>query len=144
MMCNVINIGGHTYVSLKFNQFESDSYPETGSSSFYQISYFFCYVMLHTYFHVARTVCDWVYTTVLQSLQTEIENHEPRIRSLVETGENLIQEGHPQSEEFQALTEDLLNRWKALKDAVEQRKERLLLSDTAQQVCTRLLLIQFQ
>ncbi|XP_060584243.1 spectrin beta chain-like isoform X5 [Ruditapes philippinarum] len=68
-----------------------------------------------------------------QSLQTEIDNHEPRISSLVETGENLISEGHPQSEEFRALIDDLINRWQALKDALEQRKERLQLSDTAQQ-----------
>lgn len=71
---------------------------------------------------------------MLQSLQTEIENHEPRIRTLVETGEALISEGHPQSEEFGGLINDLLDRWKDLKDAVEKRKERLMLSDTAQQV----------
>jgi len=52
----------------------------------------------------------------------------------VSTGEELVREGHPQSEEFQALTADLLTRWRDLKDAVEQRKERLQLSDTAQQV----------
>lgn len=70
----------------------------------------------------------------LQSLQTEIENHEPRIHNLVETGETLISEGHPQSEEFKGLIVDLLERWANLKDAVEKRKERLQLSDTAQQV----------
>ncbi|XP_052768377.1 spectrin beta chain-like isoform X4 [Mya arenaria] len=68
-----------------------------------------------------------------QSLQTEIENHEPRIDSLVVTGEELIREGHPQSEEFTALMNDLLARWKELKDAVETRKDRLQLSDIAQQ-----------
>lgn len=72
--------------------------------------------------------------SIFQSLQTEIENHEPRITSLVETGENLISEGHPQSEEFQGLITDLVERWKDLKEAVEKRKERLQLSDTAQQV----------
>ncbi|WAR19671.1 SPTCB-like protein [Mya arenaria] len=55
--------------------------------------------------------------------QTEIENHEPRIDSLVVTGEELIREGHPQSEEFTALMNDLLARWKELKDAVETRKD---------------------
>ncbi|KAJ8308165.1 hypothetical protein KUTeg_013039 [Tegillarca granosa] len=37
------------------------------------------------------------------SLETEIENHEPRVMSVVEVGTDLIQEGHPQSEEFNAL-----------------------------------------
>ncbi|XP_060077133.1 spectrin beta chain-like isoform X2 [Ylistrum balloti] len=68
-----------------------------------------------------------------QSLQTEIENHEPRIMSVVEVGQTLIAEEHPQSEEFKALIDDLLTRWKDLNDAVEKRKDRLNLSDIAQQ-----------
>ena len=44
---------------------------------------------------------------LFQSLQTEIDNHEPRIVTLVDRGESLIDEGHPQSEEFRALLEDL-------------------------------------
>lgn len=54
--------------------------------------------------------------------------------SVVEVGTELIQEGHPQSEEFNALISDLLQRWQELKDAVENRKKRLELSDIAQQV----------
>ena len=72
--------------------------------------------------------------SLLQSLQTETDNHEPRIISLVETGEALIQEGHPQSEEFKALIDDLMKRWQDLKDSIDKRKERLQMSDTAQQV----------
>ncbi|XP_052270062.1 spectrin beta chain-like isoform X3 [Dreissena polymorpha] len=68
-----------------------------------------------------------------QSLQTEIDNHEPRIHSLLETGQGLVSEGHPQSEEFIALMDDLDRRWHDLKQALEDRKERLQLSDTAQQ-----------
>lgn len=71
----------------------------------------------------------------LQSLQTEIENHEPRIKTVVDVGQELIDEGHPQSEEFKALIEDLLNHWQDLKDAVVKRNERIHLSDIAQQVC---------
>ncbi|XP_033733764.1 spectrin beta chain-like isoform X12 [Pecten maximus] len=67
------------------------------------------------------------------SLQTEIENHEPRIMSVVDVGQTLIAEEHPQSEEFRALIDDLLKRWKDLNDAVEKRKDRLNLSDIAQQ-----------
>ena len=71
---------------------------------------------------------------VLQSLQVEIENHENRIMSVVQVGQDLIDEGHPQSEEFRALIEDLLQRWQELKDAVEARSQRLKLSEIAQQV----------
>ena len=78
----------------------------------------------------------WMYywPVSFQSLQTEIENHEPRIISLLETGEALINEGHPQSEEFRALIDDLMKRWQDLKDSIDRRNERLVLSDTAQQV----------
>ncbi|XP_076098559.1 spectrin beta chain-like isoform X1 [Mytilus galloprovincialis] len=68
-----------------------------------------------------------------KSLQTEIENHEPRIKTVVDVGQELIDEGHPQSEEFKALIEDLLNHWQDLKDAVVKRNERIHLSDIAQQ-----------
>ncbi|XP_071163365.1 spectrin beta chain-like isoform X1 [Mytilus edulis] len=68
-----------------------------------------------------------------KSLQTEIENHEPRIKTVVDVGQELIDEGHPQSEEFKALIEDLLKHWQDLKDAVVKRNERIHLSDIAQQ-----------
>ncbi|XP_056020672.1 spectrin beta chain-like isoform X17 [Ostrea edulis] len=67
------------------------------------------------------------------SLQTEIENHEPRIFSVVEVGQQLIDEKHPQSEEFQALIDELMRMWDELRAAIIQRDERLKLSDTAQQ-----------
>lgn len=56
--------------------------------------------------------------------------------SVVQVGQDLIDEGHPQSEEFRALIEDLLQRWQELKDAVEARNQRLKLSEVAQQVST--------
>lgn len=67
------------------------------------------------------------------SLQTEIENHEPRINSVIAVGRDLIDEQHPQSDEFEVLINDLSSKWKVLNDSVEARKDRLLLSDTAQQ-----------
>ena len=76
----------------------------------------------------------------LQSLQTEIENHEPRINSVIAVGRELIDEQHPQSDEFKVLINDLSSKWKALNDSVEARKVRLLLSDTAQQVSKQLIL----
>ncbi|ESP01600.1 hypothetical protein LOTGIDRAFT_139452 [Lottia gigantea] len=68
-----------------------------------------------------------------QSLQREIENHEPRITSICDVGQELIDEGHPQSEEFSSLMADLMERWQELKDSVEARRDRLVLSETAQQ-----------
>lgn len=71
---------------------------------------------------------------MFQSLQVEIDNHEPRHQSIVGCGQELIDEEHPQSEEFKVLIDDLNKRWQELKDAVEFRKDRLNLSETAQQV----------
>ncbi|GFS19194.1 spectrin beta chain [Elysia marginata] len=67
------------------------------------------------------------------SLQVEIDNHEPRIMSVVQVGQDLIDAGHSQSEEFRALIDDLLQRWQELKDAVDSRNQRLKLSEIAQQ-----------
>lgn len=53
---------------------------------------------------------------------------------MVDVGQELIDEGHPQSEEFKVLIEDLLKRWQELKDAVAKRRDRIHLSDIAQQV----------
>ena len=70
----------------------------------------------------------------LQSLQVEIENHDARVMSVVHIGQELIDERHPQSGEFQELIDDLCKRWEELKDAVEARSQRLKLSELAQQV----------
>ncbi|XP_041353644.1 spectrin beta chain-like isoform X2 [Gigantopelta aegis] len=67
------------------------------------------------------------------SLQVEIDNHEPRVTGIVEVGQELIDEEHPQSEEFKALIDDLMRRWQELKDATSARKDRLRLSEIAQQ-----------
>eukprot|EP00106_Octopus_bimaculoides_P014006 XP_014781448.1 PREDICTED: spectrin beta chain-like [Octopus bimaculoides] len=67
------------------------------------------------------------------SLQTEIENHEPRIDSVIAVGQELVNEQHPQADEFQQHIDDLSSKWKTLKDAVDARKARLQLSDIAQQ-----------
>lgn len=78
--------------------------------------------------------CKYSCDCIFQSLQTEIENHEPRIFNVVEVGQKLIDEKHPQSEEFQALIDELMKMWDDLRQAIVQRDERLKVSDTAQQV----------
>jgi len=70
-----------------------------------------------------------------KSLQNEVESHEPRIINVVDLGLSMIEEGHPQSQEFQELIDDLNNRWAELLAAVQARKDRLELSELTQQVC---------
>ncbi|ESN99908.1 hypothetical protein HELRODRAFT_101195 [Helobdella robusta] len=68
-----------------------------------------------------------------KSLRNEIDSHEPSIIAVVDSGLCLIEEGHPQKEEFQQLIADLNKRWEELIEAIEQRKYRLALSEQAQQ-----------
>jgi spectrin beta len=70
-----------------------------------------------------------------QSLRTEIDNHEPRIHLVCNNGQKLIDEGHESSPEFNRLIEELMQKWEELKDAVENRKNNLMQSEKAQQVC---------
>nr|XP_045601233.1 spectrin beta chain-like isoform X2 [Procambarus clarkii] len=69
----------------------------------------------------------------LQSLSTEIDNHEPRINLVCANGRKLIEEGHESADEFHKLLEDLLDHWAKLKDALEHRRSKLLVSEKAQQ-----------
>ncbi|XP_018330207.1 spectrin beta chain isoform X2 [Agrilus planipennis] len=68
-----------------------------------------------------------------QSLRTEIDNHEPRINSVCNNGQKLIDEGHEDSSEFGRLINELLKAWQDLKDAMEDRRENLLRNERAQQ-----------
>jgi hypothetical protein len=81
----------------------------------------------------------------LQSLRTEIDNHEPRIHLVCNNGQKLIDEGHEDAPEFTRLIDDLLARWQQLKDAVENRRNKLLQSEKAQQVrlCCRGYCLQY-
>ena len=51
-----------------------------------------------------------------------------------QVGQQLVEEGHPQADEFKEMIEDLRVRWEELLKAVDERKKRLELSETAQQV----------
>ncbi|XP_018305239.1 spectrin beta chain [Mycetomoellerius zeteki] len=68
-----------------------------------------------------------------QSLRTEIENHEPRINLVCNNGQKLIDEGHEDSPEFQELIPELTEKWRELKDAVDDRNKHLLQNEKAQQ-----------
>lgn len=68
-----------------------------------------------------------------QSLRNEIDNHEPRIMNICQTGNKLIEEGHEDADEFKPHTEQLLSDWDNLKRAVDNRRVKLLESEKVQQ-----------
>ena len=71
-----------------------------------------------------------------QSLRNEIDGHEPHLQSVCNVGREMIDEGHPQSEEFQRSIDELMALWDELIMAQEARRDRLHLSEVAQQVRT--------
>ncbi|XP_066147280.1 spectrin beta chain isoform X2 [Euwallacea fornicatus] len=68
-----------------------------------------------------------------QSLQTEVDNHEPRINTVCNNGQKLIDEGHEDSTEFSRLINELHKAWQELKDAIDRRREYLQRNERAQQ-----------
>ncbi|XP_017777112.1 PREDICTED: spectrin beta chain isoform X3 [Nicrophorus vespilloides] len=68
-----------------------------------------------------------------QSLRTEIDNHEPRIHTVCNNGQKLVDEGHESADEFSKLITELLTAWQQLKDALEKRRENLVRNERAQQ-----------
>lgn len=49
-------------------------------------------------------------------------------------GQKLIEEGHEDMAQFKDLIEDLMDKWRQLKDAVDHRRNQLNQSEKAQQV----------
>lgn len=68
-----------------------------------------------------------------QSLRNEIDNHEPRIMTICQTGNRLIEEGHEDAPEFKRLIEQLLSDWDNLKRTVDNRRVKLLENEKVQQ-----------
>lgn len=69
-----------------------------------------------------------------QSLQTEIDNHEPRIVYVCENGNKLVSENHEDSPKFKRLNSELQCIWMELKNAIQFRRIKLDESEKAQQV----------
>merc|ERR1711962_1395855 len=63
----------------------------------------------------------------------EIANHEPRINAVMEAGERMISEGHPESERFERDLNLLTEKWEKLQDMLEARKQKLLINERVQQ-----------
>merc|ERR1719211_790446 len=68
-----------------------------------------------------------------RTLRGEIDNHEPRILGVCATGDKLIDEGHPDSTEYQQKVDDLKEKLNLLKENLEARRTKLLVSEKAQQ-----------
>lgn len=68
-----------------------------------------------------------------QSLATEIDNHEPRIMSICNNGQKLIDEGHEDAPKFVELIKSLTHKWQELKDAIDNRRLHLDQSERVQQ-----------
>lgn len=76
-----------------------------------------------------------------RTLRGEIENHEPRIMAECAVGDKLIEGGHPDSNDYQQKVDDLKEKLAALKDMLEARRAKLLVSEKAQQVNNKYKLI---
>lgn len=60
-----------------------------------------------------------------QAVLAEINNHEHRVRSVCQSGDDMIREGHFASEEIQKRVYSLNDKWQSLKDKANQRKQDL-------------------
>merc|ERR1719430_1213655 len=69
----------------------------------------------------------------VQMLQAEIANHEPRISSVMETGQKMIDEGHPEAEKFDRDLSLLTEKRDRLSEMLEARKQKLLVNERVQQ-----------
>merc|ERR1712088_12233 len=69
----------------------------------------------------------------VQMLQAEIANHEPRISSVMETGQKMIDEGHPEADKFDRDLGLLTEKWERLSEMLEARKQKLLINERVQQ-----------
>ncbi|XP_071744788.1 spectrin beta chain isoform X3 [Lepeophtheirus salmonis] len=68
-----------------------------------------------------------------KTLKGEIDNHEPRIRSVCEIGQKLIDDGNPEADIFRQDIQDLTEKLGHLKQMLEARRQKLLVSEKAQQ-----------
>ncbi|GFO16769.1 spectrin alpha chain [Plakobranchus ocellatus] len=68
-----------------------------------------------------------------QALQAEVAGHEPRINNVCQSGQDMIRGGHFAADTITQKTTELKDKWQALKDKAQQRKQDLEDSLQAQQ-----------
>merc|ERR1719410_2301265 len=66
-------------------------------------------------------------------MQQEVSNHEHRVNSVMESGEKLIAEGHPEADKFQRDLDNMTEKWARLQDLLDSRRQRLLINEKVQQ-----------
>merc|ERR1719410_1961962 len=66
-------------------------------------------------------------------MQQEVSNHEHRVNAVIESGDKLISENHPESEKFQRDLDNMTEKWARLQDLLDSRRQRLLINEKVQQ-----------
>ena len=66
-------------------------------------------------------------------MQQEVSNHEQRVNAVMESGEKLIAEGHPEADKFKRDLDNLTEKWARLQDLLDSRRQRLLINEKVQQ-----------
>merc|ERR1719433_1116369 len=66
-------------------------------------------------------------------MQQEVSNHEQRVNAVVESGDKLISENHPESEKFQRDLDNMTEKWARLQELLDSRRQRLLINEKVQQ-----------
>ena len=66
-------------------------------------------------------------------LQQEINNHEHYINAVMESGQKMVSEGHPESGKYERDMNNLTEKWARLQDLLEQRQQKLLVNEKVQQ-----------
>uniref|UniRef100_A0A8C9W037 Spectrin beta chain n=1 Tax=Scleropages formosus TaxID=113540 RepID=A0A8C9W037_SCLFO len=68
-----------------------------------------------------------------QTLQKEIECHQPRIDEVMERGSRMVAAESPESEHIKGQMNELKDAWARLQEEIAKRRERLAISNLAQQ-----------
>merc|ERR1719288_183380 len=66
-------------------------------------------------------------------MQQEVSNHEHRVNAVMESGQKLISEGHPESQKYERDMNNLTEKWARLQELLEQRQKNLLVNEKVQQ-----------
>merc|ERR1719464_163052 len=66
-------------------------------------------------------------------LQQEINNHEQRVNLVMESGNKMVSEGHPESQKYDRDMRNLTDKWARLQAIMDQRQQKLLVAEKVQQ-----------
>merc|ERR1719225_1365820 len=66
-------------------------------------------------------------------MQQEISNHEHRVNLVMESGNKMVSEGHPESQKYDRDMTNLTEKWARLQELMEQRQQKLLVNEKVQQ-----------